>query len=116
MSFLDDDRFQSFVRCTMEAAGVTGLSIAAVDTTKKEARRTAGFGAPTSGPVTSSSIFPICGSTKLFTVLGLAILVEQGKLQWTSRLVDVLPDLKPSEELGDLTLEQALLHQSGVLG
>lgn len=113
---LEEEDFQAYVRTSMARYGVTGLSIATIDTRDEQPSRTAGFGCPSSGPVTGQSIFPICTNTQLFTVISLAILVEEGKLQWGSRIQDVLSELHLNGTDVDLTLEQALTHQCSNFG
>jgi CubicO group peptidase (beta-lactamase class C family) len=56
--------------------------------------------------------FHIASCTKSMTAMVAAILVEQGRLRWTSRLVDVIPELrrKVRSEYRNATLEQLLGH------
>ena len=74
------------------------------------------FGTPSSGAPDEESIICIASNTKFFTAVGLAILVEEGKLRWTDRLVDLVPGLhfNDKETAVILTLEAALSHQSGL--
>jgi CubicO group peptidase (beta-lactamase class C family) len=59
--------------------------------------------------------FHIASCTKSMTATLAAILVEQGRLQWTSRLVDILPELgaRIRPEYRTATLEQLLSHAAG---
>jgi CubicO group peptidase (beta-lactamase class C family) len=56
--------------------------------------------------------FHIASCTKSMTAMLAAILVEQGRLRWTSRLVDVIPELqgRVRSEYRHATLEQLLGH------
>jgi CubicO group peptidase (beta-lactamase class C family) len=56
--------------------------------------------------------FHIASCTKSMTATLAAILVEQGRLQWTSRLTEIVPDLEPKirPEYQSATLEQLLAH------
>jgi CubicO group peptidase (beta-lactamase class C family) len=56
--------------------------------------------------------FHIASCTKSMTATVATILVRQGHLDWTSRLVDVLPELRSivRPEYRDATLEQLLAH------
>lgn len=56
--------------------------------------------------------FHIASCTKSMTAMLAAILVEQGQLRWTSRLVDVIPELRDTvrSEYRNATLEQLLAH------
>ena len=55
--------------------------------------------------------FHIASCTKSMTATLAAILVEEGRLEWTSRLTDVLPELRGARrEYQGATLEQLLAH------
>src|SRR3712207_5781921 len=55
--------------------------------------------------------FHIASCTKSMTATLAAIAVEEGRLQWTSRLADVLPELRGARrEYQGATLEQLLAH------
>lgn len=55
--------------------------------------------------------FHIASCTKSMTATLAAIVVEEGSLEWTSRLVDVLPELRSARrEYQGATLEQLLAH------
>ena len=55
--------------------------------------------------------FHIASCTKSMTATLAAIVVEEGRLEWTSRLVDVLPELRSARrEYQGATLEQLLAH------
>lgn len=56
--------------------------------------------------------FHIASCTKSMTAMLAAILVEQGRLRWTSRLVDIVPELESRirPEYRGATLEQLLAH------
>lgn len=76
------------------------------------------FGTPSSGTPGEDSVISVASNTKFFTAVGLAILVEEGKLKWTDRLADLLPDLGLQDARANqvLTLEDILSHKSGIPG
>jgi CubicO group peptidase (beta-lactamase class C family) len=41
-------------------------------------------------PVTTDTQFMICSLTKSFTAAGLGLLVDEGKLDWNTRIQDIL--------------------------
>jgi CubicO group peptidase (beta-lactamase class C family) len=67
-------------------------------------------------PVTINDRFHIGSNTKAMTALLAAMLVEEGKLQWTSTVSDVFPELKGemNSRLRVATLQQLLSHTSGI--
>jgi CubicO group peptidase (beta-lactamase class C family) len=67
-------------------------------------------------PVTLDDRFHLGSDTKAMTATLAAMLVDEGKLRWTSTigevLGDILPDLKPG--FAKITLAQLLSHTSGI--
>lgn len=67
-------------------------------------------------PVDPQTLFKLASATKAFTTASLALLVEEGELQWDGRVVDYLPGF----ELGDswitqeFRVEDLLTHRSGL--
>lgn len=67
-------------------------------------------------PVDPQTLFKLASTTKAFTTAALALLVEEGRLQWDSRVVDYLPEF----QLGDpwitreFRVEDLLTHRSGL--
>ena len=68
----------------------------------------------TNTPVTIEDRFHIGSDTKAMTALIAAMLVEAGKLRWTSTVVDVFPELAATMDpaVRGVTLEQLLSHTS----
>jgi CubicO group peptidase (beta-lactamase class C family) len=69
-------------------------------------------------PVTMYDRFHVGSNTKAMTALLAAIMVEEGKLNWTSTIAGVFPELagRMDAGLGAVTLEQLLSHTSGIPG
>lgn len=67
-------------------------------------------------PVNDESIFSIASNTKLFTAFALALLVDEGKLNWTDPIVNHLPDFCQQDKylLEHLTVVDLLSHRSGL--
>jgi len=66
-------------------------------------------------PVTTRTLFANASTTKAFTALGVGMMIDEGKLAWSDRVVDRLPDLQlhdpyPAREL---TLRDLLSHRVG---
>jgi CubicO group peptidase (beta-lactamase class C family) len=70
----------------------------------------------TNTSVTPTDRWHIGSDGKAMTALLAAMLVEEGKLRWTSTLPDIFPELteKMTPSLRKATLEQFLCHTSGV--
>src|SRR3954451_18240205 len=70
----------------------------------------------TNTPVTIEDRFHIGSDTKAMTALIAAMLVEGGKIRWTSTVADVFPELAATMDpaVRGVTLEQLLSHTSGI--
>ncbi len=67
-------------------------------------------------PVTPDTLFPIGSSTKAFTAMVVAQLVDQGKLDWDTPVRDYLPEFKMADSFASerITLRDMLCHRSGL--
>src|SRR5882762_1782961 len=70
----------------------------------------------TNTPVTINDRFHIGSDTKAMTSLLAGMMVEEGKLQWSSTIGGSFPELAATMDAGlkDVTLEQLLSHTSGI--
>ncbi len=67
-------------------------------------------------PVTPDTLFPLASCTKAFTTSALALLVEEGKLNWDDPVRRYLPPFRLSDPLADrdVTLRDLLCHRTGL--
>jgi D-alanyl-D-alanine carboxypeptidase len=67
-------------------------------------------------PIGLDDYFHLGSETKGVTSLLAGKLVEEGKLKWKSKLVEVVPELKDKirPEYADITLDKLLAHRAGV--
>jgi CubicO group peptidase (beta-lactamase class C family) len=65
--------------------------------------------------VTPDSLFNIASLTKAFTAACVGILVQQGKLHWDDKVIDLLPGFQLSDPYisRELTIRDILSHRSG---
>jgi CubicO group peptidase (beta-lactamase class C family) len=63
--------------------------------------------------VTASDQWHHGSITKSMTATLAAMLVEEGRIAWTTRIADVFPDLKMTPQWKAVTLEQLLSHHAG---
>ena len=78
-----------------------------------------GYGVRTLGTddrVDENTLFGCMSTTKAFVSAGLAMLVDDGKLNWDDRVIDHLPDfrLKDAYITRELTIRDLLTHRSGL--
>jgi CubicO group peptidase (beta-lactamase class C family) len=109
--------FERLIVEAMQAWRVPGLAIAIV--TPNEVLYKNGFGWRETAkqlPVDANTIFWIGSCTKAMTAMAMGILVDEGKLGWETRVLDVLPDFKMYDEIATqhMTVFDLLCHRSGL--
>lgn len=110
-------KFDAYVRRVMETFTVPGLSVAIVKDGKVVLAK--GYGVRRMGepaPVDAKTRFGIASNTKLFTATALALLVEEGKIEWDRPVIDYLPAFAMSDPdvTHELTIRDLLVHRSGL--
>ncbi len=67
-------------------------------------------------PTTPHTLYAIGSCTKAFTTFALGKLVEQGKLEWDTTVIDVLPDFRLWDQYAtqNLTIRDLISHRSGI--
>jgi CubicO group peptidase (beta-lactamase class C family) len=106
-----------YVARAMQAFGEPGLSLAIVANGKTVVAKGYGVRSIASrAPVTPDTAFPIGSETKAFTSAALAILVDEGKLKWTDRVVDKLPGFRMYDPYvtAHMTVRDLLTHRTGL--
>jgi CubicO group peptidase (beta-lactamase class C family) len=106
-----------YVAKAMHAFGAPGLSLAIVQDGKTVLAKGYGIRSiATRAPVTPHTAFPIGSETKAFTSAALAILVDEGKLKWSDRVVDKLPGFKMYDPYvtAHMTVRDLLTHRTGL--
>jgi CubicO group peptidase (beta-lactamase class C family) len=107
----------AFVAQSMKVFGPPGMSAAVVENGKTVLAK--GYGVrsiATHAPANEHTAFPIGSESKAFTSAALAILVDQGKLKWTDRVVDKLPGFQMYDPYATqhMTIRDLLTHRSGL--
>jgi CubicO group peptidase (beta-lactamase class C family) len=109
--------FERYVGRVMKTFTVPGLAVAIV----KDGRvlLAKGYGVRKLGeatPVDEHTRFGIASNTKLFTATAIALLVEEGKLEWDAPVTRYLPWFAMSDPYvtHELTVRDLLVHRSGL--
>ncbi|MFO8061161.1 MAG: serine hydrolase domain-containing protein, partial [Bacillota bacterium] len=107
----------AYIEKERREAGVPGLAVAIV----RDGRRiwSEGFGhceLTQEKEVTPQTLFAIGSSTKAFTATAVAMLVEEGKLDWDTPVNRYLPGFRLKDSLAGerLTLRDMACHRSGL--
>lgn len=108
---------QADVERVMKEFDVPGIAIAVVKDGKVLAAE--GFGVRKRGEpakVDGKTIFEIASNSKAFTAAALAMLVDQGKLDWDDPVIKHLPDFRMYDAYvtAEMTIRDLLVHRSGL--
>jgi CubicO group peptidase (beta-lactamase class C family) len=96
---------------------VPGLAIAVVRNEEAPLLRAYGHRDVEAGlGVTTDTHFSICSITKSFTSTGLALLVDEGRLDWTKPVRDYVPEFRLQDAVATdrITVRDLLCHHSGL--
>lgn len=107
----------ALVSRAMTTFDVPGLSLAIVKDGKVVLAK--GYGVRKLGataPADAQTLFGIASNTKVFTAVALALLVEEGKLEWDAPVVRYLPWFQMWDPwvTRELTIRDLLVHRSGL--
>lgn len=99
------------------AAGVPGMAVVVVENGKVTHAR--GYGERRLGkgePVDADTLFQLGSVTKAFTTAALAVLVDQGRIDWNDRVIDHMPWFQMYDPwvTREMTIVDLLVHRSGL--
>lgn len=116
---LDDKirEIDAYAQTVMDTWHGPGMAIAIVKDDKVVFQK--GFGVRELGKpekVDENTLFAIASNTKAFTTASLAILVDEGKLNWNDKVSKYLPDLQMYDPwvTNELTIRDIVSHRSGL--
>ena len=85
----------SLVASSMELMPQAGVAIAVIQDGK--VIHSKGYGITsmkTKGRVDENTLFSIASNSKAFTTTALGMLVDEGKMNWTDKVIDYIPEFK----------------------
>lgn len=100
-----------------QSFGIPGVSIAIVEDGQPTLVR--GYGVRTLGrpePVDADTLFATGSTGKAFTTAALAVLVDQGRLEWDDKVIDHMPWFRMYDPwvTREMTIRDLLVHRSGL--
>ena len=107
----------AYVARALNTFGAPGMSVAVVQDGRVAVAK--GYGVRRLGskqPVDTHTSFPIGSESKAITAAALAVLVDDGKLKWSDRVVDRLPGFRMYDPYATehMTVRDLLTHRSGL--
>lgn len=114
---LTTQKIDSLVRISMNKMPLAGIAIGIVK--DGEVILEKGYGITSmrnSAPVDKNTLFAIASNTKAFTAASLAILVDQGLIKWTDKVIDYIPEFRMYDPYitANFNIQDLLTHRSGL--
>ena len=110
-------QFDTLVAEVMAEWRVPGLAMAVVRAGEDPLLRCWGLrNIDTGAPVTPDTVFSICSVTKSFTATAIALLVDEGRLNWDAPVRAVLPEFRLRDTVATewASLRDLLTHRTGL--
>jgi CubicO group peptidase (beta-lactamase class C family) len=114
---LNSKQIDSLVEKTLTTFNVPGIAVAILKDGKVIHLK--GYGTrslKSGGKVDENTLFGIASNTKAFTSAALGKLIDQGKLEWDTKVTDIIPEFKlyDSYVTSEFTVRDLLTHRSGL--
>jgi len=114
---LTSEQIDSIVNKSMSLMPLAGMAVAVVK--DGEVIHSKGYGVTSvssNEKVNEHTLFAIASNTKAFTTAALAMLVDEGKLNWNDKVVDYIPEFKMYDPYvtADFNIQDLLTHRSGL--
>ena len=114
---LSEKNMDDLVQKTMSAFDVPGIALAVIKDGKTIQLKGYGIRSITNKkPVDIKTSFAIASNSKAFTAFSLGMLVDEGKLSWDSKVIDIIPEFKMYDPYvsSEFTVRDLLTHRSGL--
>jgi CubicO group peptidase (beta-lactamase class C family) len=114
---LTSTQIDSLVAATQAKMPLAGIAVAVVKDGKVIHAK--GYGVTsikTGEKVNEHTLFAIASNSKAFTTMALAMLVDEGKLNWHNKVVDHIPEFKMYDPYvtANFNIQDLLTHRSGL--
>ncbi|MFC2125447.1 serine hydrolase [Bacteroidota bacterium] len=114
---LDSKGLDRYIKKAVSEFKVTGLSIAIIKDNETIYKNEFGWSdVENEEKMVANTVFNIASLTKAFTAAAIGILVEEGKINWDTRVIEIIPDFELSDPFisKHLNIEDILSHRSGL--
>lgn len=114
---LSEKQIDSIVEKTIKTFEVPGMAVAVLKDGK--VLHMEGYGTrslKTGGEVDENTLFGVASNTKAMTSAALAMLIDQGKLEWDTKVTEIIPEFKLYDPYvtSEFTVRDLLTHRSGL--
>lgn len=114
---LTPQQIDSVVQKSMDTFNVPGMAVAVLKDGQIYAMK--GYGiqsVKTKKAVDTKTMFGVASNTKAFTTAALAQLVDAGKIEWETKVTDIIPEFKLYDAYvtSEFTIRDLMVHRSGL--
>ncbi|MDR2125641.1 MAG: serine hydrolase [Prevotellaceae bacterium] len=113
------EKIDSLIPVVMNDWKIPGMAIAIIKDNNVILKKGFGTKSPEKFlPVDENTVFQIGSVSKSFTAALIAMLVDEGKLKWSDKIIDHLPDFKMYDSLATKSIQvrDIMTHRSGLRG
>src|SRR5690554_2267956 len=114
---LSGEQIDSLVQKTMKTFDVPGMAVAVLKDGQIYYKNTYGVRSlKTGAKVDENTLFGVASNTKAFTTAALGQLVDKGKLDWDTKVTDIIPEFKLYDAYvtNEFTVRDLVTHRSGL--
>jgi len=114
---LTSKEIDRIVEQTMQTFDVPGIAVAVVKDDRVIHMKGYGVRSIASGEkMDENTLFAIASNSKAFTSAALGILVDEGKLTWDTKVIDIIPEFRLYDPYvtSDFNIKDLLTHRSGM--
>ena len=114
---LSPKRIDRLTEKVMREFNVPGIAVAVVKDDRVVHMKGYGVRSIATGQETDErTLFAIASNTKAFTVTALGILIDEGKLTWETKVIDIIPEFRLYDAYvtEDFNIKDLLSHRSGL--
>ncbi len=114
---LKSEEIDKLVTRTLETFNVPGIAVAVVKDDRVVHMKGYGVRSIATGQKTDeNTLFAIASNSKAFTAAALGILIDEGKLTWETKVIDIIPEFRlyNSYVTEDFNIKDLLTHRSGM--
>ncbi|MDG1707595.1 MAG: serine hydrolase, partial [Emcibacteraceae bacterium] len=116
-SELSEVKLDQFVNDAMKEFNIPGIAVGIIQ--HGEIQHLKGYGVREFGkeaPITADTMYAIASNSKAFTAAAIALLVDDGILDWDDKVIDFLPNFRMMDSwvTAEFTIRDLLTHRSGL--
>lgn len=114
---MTEAQLDTFVNDAMKEFNIPGIAVGVIKNGHIEHLKGYGVRDVTTGkPVDGDTMYAIASNSKAFTAAAVAILVDDGVLDWDSKVIDFLPNFRMADPwiTAEFTIRDLLTHRSGM--